>query len=152
RTRAAPSVSRLVSWEVISIPVTERSSWFILRLATEDGFYGFGEGSTGPEDEPAFEAAAAALAQGVMGQTLGRPAGLIERAAPATMPQPLSAVAAGSALEQALWDIAGKREQAPVWTFFGQAVRRDVDTYANINRALRNDRSPTAFAEVAAAA
>jgi len=53
-----------------------------------------------------------------------------------------------SAIEQALWDIAGQALQVPIHVFLGGALRKRIRLYANINRHVV-DRSPEGFARAA---
>jgi galactonate dehydratase len=53
-----------------------------------------------------------------------------------------------SAIEQALWDLAGKALEVPAFTLFGGAVRRRIPVYANVNRAT-SPRTPDGFAAAA---
>jgi galactonate dehydratase len=56
-----------------------------------------------------------------------------------------------SAIEQALWDLAGKALDLPASALFGGAVRNQLAVYANVNRAT-NPRTPQGFAAAARAA
>jgi galactonate dehydratase len=60
----------------------------------------------------------------------------------------LVSATAYSAIEQALWDLAGKSLDVPVHTFFGGAVRDTLPVYANINRATKV-RTPAGFVATA---
>src|SRR5262249_41460115 len=60
----------------------------------------------------------------------------------------LVAATAYSAIEQALWDLAGKALNVPTYTFFGGRVRDRIPVYANINRATTR-RTPEGFAATA---
>ena len=53
-----------------------------------------------------------------------------------------------SAVDQALWDIAGKALDVPVWRLLGGKRREKVRVYANLNRGTR-DRTPQGFADAA---
>ena len=53
-----------------------------------------------------------------------------------------------SALEQALWDLAGQRAGQPIHAMLGGALREPVPLYANINRGA-NPRTPEGFAAAA---
>jgi galactonate dehydratase len=60
----------------------------------------------------------------------------------------LASVTAFSAIEQALWDLAGKALDVPTHVLLGGAVRRAVPVYANVNRAT-SPRTPEGFATAA---
>src|SRR5215831_43522 len=53
-----------------------------------------------------------------------------------------------SAIEQALWDLAGKALDVPTYALFGGRVRDVLPVYANINRATTR-RTPEGFAATA---
>jgi galactonate dehydratase len=63
----------------------------------------------------------------------------------------LVAATAFSAIEQALWDLAGKALDVPTHALFGGRVRQVLPVYANVNRAT-NPRTPAGFAAAARAA
>ena len=56
-----------------------------------------------------------------------------------------------SAVDQALWDLAGKALEVPAWQLMGGKRRDRVRVYANLNRGTR-DRSPQGFADAASRA
>jgi len=60
----------------------------------------------------------------------------------------LVAATAYSAIEQALWDLAGQLLEVPTYALFGGAVRNTLAVYANINRATQ-PRTPAGFAATA---
>ena len=61
------------------------------------------------------------------------------------------AATAFSAIEQALWDLAGKALDVPTYTLFGGAPADHAPLYANVNRATE-PRTPAGFAAAAKAA
>jgi galactonate dehydratase len=60
----------------------------------------------------------------------------------------LVAATAFSAIEQALWDLAGQALGVPTYALFGGKVRDAVPVYANVNRAA-TPRTPAGFAAAA---
>jgi len=60
----------------------------------------------------------------------------------------LVSATAFSAIEQAMWDLAGQTLGVPTHTLFGGRVRDSLRVYANINRAT-NPRTPEGFAAAA---
>ena len=62
--------------------------------------------------------------------------------------QGLIPATAFSAIEQALWDLAGKALDVPTYVLLGGKVRNGLPVYANINRAT-NPRTPDGFAAAA---
>jgi len=94
----------------------------LLRIETADGSYGFGEGCPwGHTYLPAFgdgiRAATALLAPILLGQSAADIERL-NRLMDATLP---GHGYAKSAIDMALWDIAGKRAGVPLYTLFGGA-------------------------------
>jgi galactonate dehydratase len=63
----------------------------------------------------------------------------------------LIAATAFSAIEQALWDLAGKALDVPTYSLFGGRLRDSLQVYANVNRAT-TPRTPAGFAASATAA
>jgi galactonate dehydratase len=74
-----------------------------------------------------------------------------ERGQPAALKGGLVSATAFSAIEQALWDLAGKALDVPTYALFGGKVRDALPVYANINRATTT-RTPDGFAATAKAA
>ena len=62
--------------------------------------------------------------------------------------QGLIPATAYSAIEQAMWDLAGKALDVPTHVLLGGKVRNALPVYANINRAT-NPRTPDGFAAAA---
>lgn len=131
------------------VNATPRTNWVFVTVRTEGGLEGVGE-ATLDWHEPQVELEVAAYAEVLVGK-------------PATPnarelgPHPaafggLANAAASSAIEQALWDLAGRRVGLPVSEMLGGAVRHRLRLYANVNRSLLDDRSPAAFGQAARAA
>jgi galactonate dehydratase len=128
------------------VAVSRRGNWQFVQVQTDEGITGLGEASQGGNDE-----AVAAVLQGQLGPALAgwnpldvepffqRFKGLGASRAGAT---------ALSAVEQALWDIAGQALGQPIWRLLGGKLRPRVWVYANINRSTW-DRSPEGFAQQA---
>jgi len=112
-----------------------RQTWFFAKIETDEGVYGWGEGSLEGQ-EKAVEAAANDLALRIIGedprqiekhwQVMNRHGfwrgGVVLN----------SAV---SAIDQALWDIAGKLYNAPVYQLLGGRVRDRVPAYTHARTA-----------------
>jgi len=134
-----PSIARI---ETFLVP----PRWLFVRIETDDGLVGWGEASL----EGHGEAVAGAF-EGVRDRLVGRDPDRIEDAWQTLYrlgfyrggPVLMSAI---SGVDQALWDIKGKRLGVPVWQLLGGQVRERVDVYAWIG----GDR-PTDVAEAAAA-
>jgi galactonate dehydratase len=152
--RAAVPRLRLTSIELIPVRATARTVWLFVRLGTDAGLTGLGEAS----DAFGFANTTAANADTMRAQlrTLfalidGRSPFEIERfrqQAAAAARGGLVAATAVSAIEQALWDLAGQALDVPTFALLGGAVRDELPVYANINRAV-SPRTPDGFAKAA---
>jgi len=151
---AAPKL-RVTKLELLPMRATERTVWLFVRVATDSGLTGLGEASdafgfanTSQKNAAQMESELRAffrIAEGKSpleiaayrreGERLAAGRGLI----PAT---------AYSAIEQALWDLAGKALDVPTYSLFGGALRDTLPVYANVNRATR-PRTPEGFATAA---
>ena len=133
-----PSIARI---ETFLVP----PRWLFVRIETDDGLVGWGEASL----EGHAEAVDGAF-EGVRDRLIGRDPDRIEDAWQTLSrlgfyrggPVLMSAI---SGVDQALWDLKGKRLGVPVWQMLGGQVRERVDVYAWIG----GDR-PTDVAEAAA--
>ncbi len=143
----AQSNLRITGMDVFVVKATPRTNWTFVRLKTNGGLTGLGEGigrrADAPElahffklvsDKSPFDIARYRQ----LGWDLAQSGGL-------------STATAFSAIEQAQWDLVGKALGAPVFDLFGGKLRNELPLYANINRATV-DRSPTSFALNAKAA
>ena len=116
-----------------------RGSMVIVRIRTDDGVEGFGEGTL-PHKTRAIAGAVEDFAEYLVGQddslierhwqVLYRNS--FQRGGPIQM-------TAQSAIDQALWDIAGKRLGVPVWALLGGAVRDRILLYAHPGGAGRGE-------------
>jgi galactonate dehydratase len=154
---AAPRL-RITSFELIPVRASARTVWLTVRLRTDAGLTGLGEASDafGFANTTRQDAAQ-------MERTLRRFFALVQdrsplgigayrtRGIPMAAKGGLVAATAFSAIEQALWDLAGKALDVPTHTLFGGAVRSSVPCYANVNRAT-SPRTPAGFAAAARAA
>ncbi len=150
---------RITGLETVTVQVNRRGNWLFVRLQTDKGLTGLGEASQGSgftqASGQADQAMQSALAQYFemlrdlspfdvemyrqRGREKARTGGLLQ-------------ATAFSALEQAMWDLAGKALGVPVYLLLGGKLRMDLPVYANINRATNDDRSPEGFASNAAKA
>jgi galactonate dehydratase len=132
--------------------------WLLVRLRTDAGLTGIGEASdafgfanTTKQDAMAMEAALRGFFQIVEGRSPLDIEAYRQRGGPRAAREGLVAATAFSAVEQALWDLAGKAFDVPTYALFGGRVRDRLPVYANINRATR-PRTPDGFAATARAA
>lgn len=145
---------RVAGIELLPVRATERTVWLFVRLKTDAGLTGLGEASdafgfanTTKEDASKMESELRGFFRLLEGKSpmdieAYRQQGELRARSG------LVAATAYSAIEQALWDIAGKALNVPVYTFFGGRVRDRLPVYANINRATTR-RTPEGFADTA---
>jgi galactonate dehydratase len=156
-TRAAAPTLRLTRFELLPVRATSRTVWLVVRLHTDAGLTGLGEAS----DAFGFANTTAANAETMRAglQTFfeivrgGSPLD-VERYRQRGMPLvkgDLVSATAFSAIEQAMWDLAGQSLGVPTHTLFGGKVRDSLPVYANINRAT-DPRTPDGFAAAARSA
>jgi len=148
---AAPKV-RVTQLELIPVRATDRTVWLIVRLRTDQGITGLGEASD------AFGFARTSRQDAVrMEQELRQFFTLVEGRSPfeieayrqggeaAAAAGGLISATAYSAIEQALWDLAGQALEVPACALFGGEVRDTLPVYANVNR-VTTPRTPPGFA------
>lgn len=150
--QARPKIKGYSLWPVRA---TSRTVWLIVQLHTDSGISGLGEASdafgfasTSAAQAREMEQALASFAALVEGRSALAIAAYRRAAEPLTRAGGLLAATAYSAIEQALWDLAGQTLGVPTHTLFGGALRQRIPLYANINRAT-TDRSPAGFASSA---
>jgi galactonate dehydratase len=106
-------------------------NWLFVRIETDEGLHGWGEGSL-EWWEDAVEAAIGVLERQLVGQDPRRVGALhfdlLRRTGWRGGPVHGSAL---SAIDQALWDIAGKARGVPVYELLGGALRERVRAYAS---------------------
>lgn len=142
-TAGSPTIRSI---RTVVVHVTTRTNWVFVIVEASDGRHGVGEATLdGHEPQVLAEVAAAAR------ELAGLPAVPTQ---PALRPHPgafggLAHAAARSAIEQALWDLLGRRLGAPVSELLGGPPAGSVRLYANVNRATLGSRSPEAFVAAA---
>jgi galactonate dehydratase len=104
--------------------------WILVRVRTEDGAVGWGEAIV-PKRADAVCGAVADLARNVAGEDANRIEDLWQRMHRGAFFRggPILSTAA-AAIEQALWDIKGRRHGLPVHEFLGGRVRERTRAYA----------------------
>lgn len=106
-------------------------NFVIVRLSTDKGIHGYGEGTV-EWHERAAEAAVAQLAARVMGaDPFDSEHVLAALARNGYWPNSIVIASAISAIDQALWDIKGKATGRPVVELLGGAAGRRLRAYAN---------------------
>ncbi len=151
---ARPQV-KVTRLELIPVRATERTVWLFVRLRTDRGLMGLGEASDGfgfsntsRANAQQMEAELRAFFSLVEGQSPLDIERYRQRGEARARAGGLVAATAYSALEQALWDLAGQALDLPVHALLGGAVRRSLPLYANINRTTK-PRTPAGFAATA---
>jgi len=155
--QAAVPRLRVTAFELLSIRATSRTVWLILRLRTDAGLTGLGEASdafgfanTTDDDAAAMRRQLQAFFTLIEGRSPFDIEAFRQRGQSLAR-QGLVQATAFSAIEQAMWDIAGKALNVPTYVLFGGKVRDTLPVYANINRAT-DPRTPAGFAAAAARA
>ena len=156
RAAAAVPKLRLTGVELRPVRATSRTVWLFVRLVTDAGLVGLGEAS----DAFGFANTTSADAARMRAE-LDRFFALVEGRSPFEIEfyrqrgesmarQGLAPATAFSAIEQAMWDLAGKALDVPTYVLLGGTVRTTIPVYANINRAT-SPRTPDGFAAAARA-
>src|SRR5688572_32357835 len=156
RIEALPRL-RVTGFELLPVRATERTVWLNVRLRTDAGLVGLGEASdafgfanTTKADAARMESELRGLFELVQGRSPLDIESFRQRGL-ALASKGLVQATAFSAIEQALWDLAGKALDVPASALFGGAVRDRLPVYANVNRAT-TPRVPQGFANAARAA
>ncbi len=135
---------RITDHRIDIIPVNHRGNWVFVGLCGDDGIWGWGEASDSRDEALCIanlERELAAL-KGAEGDPLAMAAELAAR-----MPADKPGRTALSGLNQALWDLAARAQDAPVAALLTDAAPdADMPLYANTNRMCR-DRDPETVAE-----
>ena len=151
---AAIAPHRVTALDLLPVRATGRTVWLFVRLRTDTGLTGLGEASDAFGFANTTAANAATMRselQGFFSMIEGRSPLEIEayrQRGDAVARKGLVAATAFSAIEQALWDLAGKVLDVPTYTLFGGKVRDRLPVYANVNRAT-DPRTPAGFAAAA---
>ena len=154
---AAPRL-KVTRFELIPVRASARTVWLIVRLRTDAGLTGLGEASdafgfanTTKQDAAQMESTLRGFFRLVEGKSPLEIGAYRAQGEPLALKGGLVAATAFSAVEQALWDLAGKALDVPISSLFGGALRATLPCYANVNRAT-SPRTPQGFAAAARAA
>lgn len=146
---------RIQSFELFPVRASSRTVWLIVRVRTDAGISGLGEASDafGFANTTAAQARQMELELGRFVQVAaGCPSLDIAEywrlGAPLARAGGVVSATAFSAIEQALWDIAGQAAGVPVWQLLATKQQDSLTVYANINRASL-PRTPEGFAATA---
>lgn len=137
--------------EIHQVDASHRGNWIFVQLHTDAGVSGVGEASQSGNDGLVV-AALEQLGPKLVGADPTQVEVLWERMAWGggifSGDAGRIGATALSAVDQALWDLAGKALEVPAWRLMGGKRRDRVRVYANLNRGTR-DRSPQGFADAA---
>jgi len=136
--------------ELFELKVNHRGNWLIVRLRTADGLTGLGDASHAGNSTETVRYLRQFL-DVLKGRSLFSAEPFRKAVAATVRLGGDPAAVAASALEQALWDLAGKAVGLPVYELLGGKLRDTIPLYANINRSTK-PRTPDGFAAMAAAA
>jgi galactonate dehydratase len=150
---AAPKL-KITGFELLPVRATERTVWLFVKLKTDVGIIGWGEASdafgfsnTSKQDAARMESELRKFFTLVEGKSPLQIEAYRQQGEPLAR-NGLPAATAYSAIEQALWDLAGKALGVPAHALFGGKVRDRLSVYANINRTTK-PRTPEGFAATA---
>ena len=144
---------KITGVRVLEIEASPRGNWILVEVRTDAGVTGIGEASQSGNDRLVKESLLQ-LGERLAGADPTQPEVTWEQLARSSdifAGSGRVAATAMSAVDQALWDIAGKALEVPVWRLLGGRRRDRVRLYANLNRGTR-DRSVEGFARAAGAA
>ncbi len=132
----APAIAGIA---LTQLRISPKTIWLFVQVTDASSAVGVGE-ATLQREEAQVEAALAQLAPTLLGQPAA-PQALVNIA---LRGQSRAFGAAVSALDHALWDLAGQRAQQSVAQLLGSPAH-ELELYANVNRGLPT-REPAAFA------
>jgi galactonate dehydratase len=154
RVEAAIPGLRINGFELLPVRATSRTVWLFVRIKTDAGLTGLGEASdafgfanTTAQDATRMRSELATFFTLVDGRSPFEIESYRQRGE-AMARKGLVPATAFSAIEQALWDLAGKALDVPTYALLGGKVRNALPVYANINRAT-DPRTPAGFADAA---
>ncbi len=132
---------KINSIETEIIPVNHRGNWLFIRLHAEDGTIGIGEASHGRDDKGVIHQIET-LKPRLVGWNVFELENFRSRFFRESEGHTYHTAYSG--IEQAMWDLAGKALEIPIYQLLGGKCRNRIRLYANINRATV-DRSPQGF-------
>ena len=145
---------KITGLRIIELRASARGNWIFVLVDTDAGLSGLGEASQSGNDR-LVKHALEQMEERLVGEDPSQPEVLWEKmtAAAGIFSGNSGRVGATavSALDQAIWDLAGKALEVPVWRLLGGRHRERVRLYANLNRGTQ-DRSPEGFARAALSA
>lgn len=123
-------VSRVTSY-VVNPGVSK--NWVFAKVETDEGLYGWGEAYTQTDRDEGIRATIDALGRYLVGRDPFEIKSFLLSAHAdfAIRRGSMELYSARSAIEQALWDIAGKATGQPVYNLLGGRCRESIHVYAN---------------------
>jgi galactonate dehydratase len=153
RRLAATEPVKITGIDSSILPVNARGNWVIVRLRAQGSLAGLGEASHGARAQG--DARMRDALEGLSPLVVGRSPFEIEAFRQAAWPRiprgGLLEATACSAVEAAMWDLAGKSLGVPTSSLLGGRLRERIPVYANVNRSTR-ERTPEEFGANAAKA
>jgi galactonate dehydratase len=146
---------KITGLRIVDVAASHRGHWLFVLVDTDAGITGVGEASQSGNDR-LVQAALSQMGEQIEGQDPTQPEVVWQRLVGGggdvfSGKSGRVGATAVSAIDQALWDIAGKALDVPVWRLLGGRRRQRIRCYANLNRGTK-DRSPEGFARQAVAA
>lgn len=120
------------------VKVNLRGNWHFVELVSNKGITGIGEASHGfaiKDGDGQLMKEISILFESVKGETPFSVGQFRQRSWATAYKKGKTAITAFSAIEQALWDLAGKILDTPVYNLLGGKLHDRLKVYANINRA-----------------
>ena len=136
------TVATIRSIDGHAVRASAKTIWAFVRICDSEGNFGWGEATLAGQ-ESRLAAALAPIAAGLLGTSALPSDNPLGRCGISRTDRAGAAIA--SALDQALWDAAGRREGRPMREAIGTPVLDKIPLYANINRRTV-DRTPAGFA------
>lgn len=129
--------------EAAVVPVSDKSSWYFVRVIDRSGVVGIGEATLNGW-ESMLDIAVETIADSLAGIALALPEQIHARFPDQTPGRVFTSVL--SAVEQALWDVAAQKSGVPIWALWSANPLPAISFYANINRGVA-DRSVNGWLE-----
>lgn len=128
--------------------------WLWIAIETVDGHIGWGEASDSGNDDLVANLITQ-MASPMLGSDVHTVHKLIKKVGRSAFPIPSTnrfSSTAVSVVDQAIWDLKAQIMGIPLFVAIGSDMDGPIPLYANLNRALREERSPEAYGESAVSA
>ncbi len=141
---------KIESMEVFTVQVSARGNWLFVRIKTDKGVTGLGEashGMPGKADNVPMRQTLAHFFEMIKGESPFAVEQFHKRGRAQAKAGGRLTATAFSALEQSLWDCAGRALGVPSYELLGGKLYEFLNVYGNLNRATNGVRDPKAFAD-----